>query len=262
MKRLLFLLPLLLFITACGTKDIISEEFKVDIEQILPIVKEAHEKQEDYSEYDSDLIDAFHNKYKYGQYYISEEDDYYEMNDLEKALFARINTMRLFAVESELEKERPVLASQQKDEIDFYNEAKEDFEDLIKIKKIENLPDDLVNEYPTYEIVNGIYPEQFEEDAKRLIRLYDPIVNGEETVVEDEEWSALLTFLHQYKGDQDISLTDYEQDEKYYLVNSFMRKAIDAFDELKININKSAIEETTMDDFNAVAEDLKELGSK
>jgi len=260
MKRVSILLIAAVILVACNHDDVLSDSFKSDIDQVIPIIKKAHKEQEDYREKDSDLLDDFHNKYKRGQYYVKDDGDYYEMNDVEKVVFRRINTMRLFSVDTD-DEETSTLASESKDEVDRYKEAKESLGELMKVNKVEDLPEEFKDKYPTYEVVGGMFPQQFEKDANELVELYEPIINGIQSDVTDKEWYPLEDFLKQYRGDYEIHPTDYEQEGKHYLINSVMRDVIRTFSDLESDIDQGSTSPETRDDFNSTKEDLDSFSS-
>lgn len=258
MKRALLILLLL---TACSNDGLLSNDFKTDIDQILPIIKEANEEQVDFTDKESDLIERFNSKYSPGQYRV-EDDHYYEMNDLEKAIYHEIRRMWIFAIEPESIRERATLASEKDSRPNFFKEAEETLDELMEIKSLNRLPEEFKDAYHTYEVFNGIYPEQFEQDANELLELYDPIVNGSQVDVNEKEWHLLLDFINQYKGDAEYSTYDYEQDGKHYLVNSFMQRIIDVFYDLKTDIEGGTLMSETISDFNYMKEDMEMFGSE
>lgn len=262
MKKYLFMLILLTFIlSACNSNKLISDDFKKDIDQVVPVIEKSHKKQEDYTEKELDLINSFKDKYKYGQFENS-DDNNYEMNDLEKAVYHQVSTMHSFAIEIDSDKETTTLASEENNEKDFYKEAKNALDELMSIKNIENLPNEFKDKYPTYEKINGIYPEQFEKDIRELLEFYEPIINGSQTDVNDEEWELLEKFLIQYKGDQDIVLTDYKQEGKYYIINSSMEDVIKAFDSIRYDIDEGYLQDDSVEKFNTVKEDIDLFGTQ
>lgn len=250
------MIALLLILTACGDNDVLSEDFESDIKQVLPVVKEAHKKQEDYSEKESDLLVKFDEKYELGQFQKNDEDKYYKMNDVEKAIYHEIMSMYLYAVEMDYEDETAVLASEESNEVDEYKNAKKALEKLMKIDNTEDLPKKFKDKYPTYEIINGLYPNQFKKDVKELLTLYEPIINGIQTNVNNKEWLPLEDFLNKYKGDSISYPVDYKQNGKHYLINNRMQDAIKTFSDLKTGINTGHITQEITDDFNFITENI------
>ncbi|MDY0396794.1 hypothetical protein RWE15_23970 [Virgibacillus halophilus] len=134
---------------------------------------------------------------------------------------------------------------------------KEKLDKLMKTKSLDDLPSEYKGKYPTYERHKGLYPKQFKKDMDELIRLYDPIINEDETDVTDKEWDPLESFLKQYGGDDAEYPFDYKQNGKYFLTNSFMDRAIKTFNSLKSDIDDGHIDADTIDGFNSVKENAE-----
>ncbi|MBT2215848.1 hypothetical protein KK120_08800 [Virgibacillus dakarensis] len=259
MRKVIVFIGFILLLVGCGDSDALSSDFAADAEQVLPIIKEAHKEQDDYSEKELDLLVKFNKKYKLGQYQKSGEDEYYEMNDVEKAVYHEIVTMYLYAVEMDREKETAVLASEKDTEVDEYKKAKETLEELTKIDSIEDLPKEFKNKYPTYEVVEEVYPEQFKKDIKNLLNVYEPIVDGTKSKVNNKEWDPLIDFLNQYKGDAISYPIDYKQNGDHYLINDSMRDAIETFSDLKLGIDAGHIMQSTIDELISIKETFETL---
>ncbi|MDY0396795.1 hypothetical protein RWE15_23975 [Virgibacillus halophilus] len=73
---------------------------------------------------ETNLLDSFISKYELGQYYDTKDEKYHKMNDAEKAIFYQIMGMRNFAVKTEDEKEKAILASEEDLYPDKYKESK------------------------------------------------------------------------------------------------------------------------------------------
>ncbi|WP_368900589.1 hypothetical protein [Oceanobacillus oncorhynchi] len=260
MKKVLFILLFVLFLGGCGEREV-SESFDQDVEQVLPIIEKVHDEQREYSENESDLLDSFYNKYRKGQYYLEEENDYYEMNDIEKAIFNKVNIMYMYADAHEDDEDAAVLASEVEPTESIYDETAEELEELMKVKKVEDLPEEYKDKYPTYEITNSVYPAQFESDAKEVLDLYEPIINGTQDSVNDKEWYPLVDFLDQYQEDESYN-TEYEQDGKHYLVDGMMKDVIETFNDIKTGVDEGHIPAYTIDDFNSIKEDLELFGTE
>lgn len=254
--RKMFLILLFVFLLAACGNSALSKDFKSDVEQVLPIIEESHKNQEDYLEQERDLLKSFSDKYEKGQYIPRDKDEYYEMNDIEKAILAKVISMRLFAIELEDEEETLSLASETKvnNDLDLYKIAEEELSELMKINNVEDLPEDLKGKYPTYEVYQGMYPEQFLKDAKELLDLYDPVVNGIQSDVTDKEWYPLVDFLAQYQGKDTTFPIDYEQEGKKYLIDSSMREIINMFSNLRNDIDEGGLKIITVDEFNSIVD--------
>lgn len=255
MRKLILLIGIVLLLVGCNENKLLSEDFKKDINQVLPIIEEAHDSQSDFSSKDNELINRFYDKYKYGQYKLK-DDTYYEMNDLEKTVFRKINSMWIFAVELEND-ELIVLESEKEHEEDYYVKSKETLNEIMKIKNINKLPEEYKGKFPTYEIIKGLYPDVFLVDTKKIIDMFNSLINGSRTTVREEDMQELDEYLEQYMADAISYPTEYEQDEKHYLVNRAMRDAINMFNELKSDINDGGLRNSTITEFNYVKEDVE-----
>lgn len=259
-KKLIgFFIVTMFLLIGCNSDKLLSDDFKADSEQIISIVEEARENETDLSEDERELFNNFHDKYKYGQYFISEDEGYYEMNDLEKAIVEEVTTMGNFVYDYSMTATE--LASE-KNKHDYYEDAKEQLDKLLKVKNIEKLPEEYKGKRPTYEKTKGVYPKQFEEDMNEFIATFDPIVNGDKVDVNAEDSKILEKIFNAYNMegmDRTGVPNEYKQDDKYYLVNASMSEGIRVVRSLIADVAEGTIGEDTVEEFNNFKENIELL---
>lgn len=231
MRKALIFSFLLLILTACE-KEVVHEDIRKDYKQIEEIADKYHKSGEEPSEEDIDLYRDFHRKYVIGQFE-QEDGEVYEMNDLEKEIIRESTNMWSYVLVKE---EGKTLASEK----DEYTKSKDKIKDYLSSNEI---PEDLEDEYPTYELVDST-PEVFEKDKTKLFNLLEPIVNGDETTVTEVEYVPLVDFTEKYSGE------GFEHKGKHYFIDGGMQIFVDLFNELKQEIDDGNISAETIEDFN------------
>ncbi|QKY69686.1 hypothetical protein [Lentibacillus sp. CBA3610] len=249
MKKIAVLLTLsaLVLVGCIGQESLIHEDLQKDIDQIIPIIEDVHNNDEEMSNDEYNLYEDFYDKYIIGKFTTSNGEEY-KMNDLEKAIIREINTMQIFAysvTDSEM-----TLESEGNINDDLYNEAKENFE---KYTSMDEVPDELEGEYPVYTQKEGKYPSMFVEDVNKIIEMFDPVVNGSETNIENNEYVALTNTIEKYTGE------GFEHNDKHYLINFDMNNIIINFDRLKDDLEQGELTYEVMNLFNNVKQDINDL---
>lgn len=256
-KRILVILILIMLVTVgCSSEVLLSDHFNMDLEQVKSIIEESHKEETLFNDEEEEIINRFKDKYKYGQYDLGKDKGYYEMNDLEKAVYNE--TIRMSSFINEYDFGSNVLKSDQ-EAYTLYGDSEDNLRELLEIKNIEKLPEKYKGKYPTYERIKGLYPKKFKEDLSRLVEKFELIINGSQTDIGTDELEALGVFFDEYDVKKDYIPTDYKQEGKYYLVNSQMKKAMELSQVLLDDINEEIISGETTDKFNKVKRDLELL---
>ena len=246
MKKLLFIAVLVLIVLAgCSeadaTKNLIHEDFKKDVDQMVNMLDKVYEEERTTNEREDGLYFKFHDKYITGSF--QDDGKTYKMNDLEKAIVRKVQDLWVY----NLMEQEETLASEK-------NEYEISKKKLNKYLSAEKVPEEIKGEYPTYELLQDkIFPDQFRSDVNNLLELYDPVINGTESNIGNDRYNPLTSFLDKYKGE------GYELDGKYYYITSNMYDVIFMFDDLKIEIDSGHIMESTINDFNTTKETMEML---
>jgi len=246
LKKLLFIAVLVLIVLAgCSeadaTKNLIHEDFKKDVDQMVNMLDKVYEEERTTNEREDGLYFKFHDKYITGSF--QDDGKTYKMNDLEKAIVRQIQDLWIYNITERKE----TLASEES----IYKIAKGQLNEFLAAK---NIPDDIKDKYPTYEVLDDkVFPDNFKKAVNGLIKTFDPIVNGDETDVNSSQYEGLEYFVDMYKGE------GYEFMDKHYYINSNMNDIIWMFDDLKIEIDSGHIMESTINDFNTTKETMEML---
>ena len=246
MKKLLFIAVLVLIVLAgCSeadaTKNLIHEDFKKDVDQMVNMLDKVYEEERTTNEREDGLYFKFHDKYITGSF--QDDGKTYKMNDLEKAIVRQIQDLWIYNITEQKE----TLASEENE----YEIAKDRLNEFLAAEEI---PEEIKGKYPTYEVLDdNIFPDNFKEVVNGLIKTFDPIVNGDETDVGSSQYEGLEYFVDMYKGE------GYEFMDKHYYINSNMNDIIWMFDDLKIEIDSGHIMESTINDFNTTKETMEML---
>jgi len=232
LKKLLALF-LLLFLAACGNEQVIHDDFKKDVEQILPVLEVAYEDRRTLNEEEASLYDQFHEKYGIGQF-VDSNGETYEMNDLEKAITDEINHMRIFTDAEETLASEEDIYQQSKDKVDEYLEAKE-------------IPEELKGIYPTYALYDGIHPE-VRASAQEIINSLDDVVNGNNDDVFANQIEMLDNFITRFEGGS------FEVAEEKFKLNDEGYEVLNMVKNLKSDFDSGQLMTTTVEEFNQIKE--------
>ncbi|WP_313894658.1 hypothetical protein [Psychrobacillus sp.] len=238
MKKTASILVFLVFILiGCSSNSLIKEVYKEDVNQALEKLDNAYDEKRELNESEIELLDQFHEKYIVGKFLTKDKSEY-EMNDLEKEIVREIEFMRLHTDTSE------GLASEE----NVFESSRKRVTDYLKAKKI---PEDLKDQYPTYEISYGIHP-QMKEDALEVIEAFDPVINDNKNEVTPNNIAKLNVFLNTYADGE------FEIDDKYYLLEDGGKNIVHAFQNLKEDLENGGLSYDTRDHFNEVKELISE----
>ncbi|GIP63386.1 hypothetical protein J32TS6_19410 [Virgibacillus pantothenticus] len=235
MKKVLIFSFLLIFLSACG-KNLVHEDIREDYKQIEEVAKEVYEKDGDADDGQFNLYNNFNDKYKLGQFE-QENEEVYEMNDLEKAIVSEIQNLWTQAL---LGGKEETLSS----ETDEYTKIKKKIEDYLSAKEI---PEEIKGKYTTYELVDGT-PEPFKKEVKELFNLLDIPMNSDNPTFTENEYLPLVRFLNKCFG------VSYEHDGKNYYIESDMRKIVDLFETIQFEVDEEYLNDSTVEEFNAQKE--------
>lgn len=220
-----------LFLAGCGSEYTLHDDFEMDLNQVLEVLDKAYEENRTTDEKETEITEAFVNKYEVGQF--KTDDEKYEMNDLEKAIVSEVKYMRLFTDYKE------TLASEKSE----YEKSRDKINTYIKEKEV---PEEFKGFFKTYELRESNIHPTVKEDTQELIRSFEGLVNGNEYDVDSSLLVKLDDFIKKYESGE------FEVDEKDYLMTDDERRAIIMAKDLQSDLNEEIISVEIKDDFNLV----------
>src|SRR5690625_1024434 len=182
-KLVLYMVAILMLIGCSQSETSIHEDLVIDMDQIFEITDLAYEQNRRLNEEEMLLFDKFENKYLLGKF--QSDDEWYEMNKLERII------VREFRILSAFTEHEESLTS----ETSSYEHTKEVIEGIIESGEVSPEKD---KDYPTYERQEDVHPK-FIDDTVELINLIEPLIS--DGVLETSHEVAIQEYMDKYGGD-------------------------------------------------------------
>lgn len=225
MKRGVFLLSIFLALIGCSTvadEKLVHKDIESDINQLLEITDQADNEKRELTEEEEKLFDDFKYKYFVGKFTDSDKNDY-EMNDLEKELVRKVESLPIFINGEE------TLSSDQS----TYEMSKELINDLLNKEEISEVYKD---KYPTYKKQPTFVHEQFLEDAENLLSFLYEMYESPSNNVSVQDLYDLNIFMSRYNHEY------LEIDNEKYMHNEYSE---DILSQVRV-INRDIYEENNI----------------